>query len=106
GTGAAALSLAARLRGVRVTGLEAAADLVALARESARESGVADRVAFVEGDLKSPPASLKPGTYDHVMANRIMDEFASHRYCCFRSSKEISMSYVLLYVLQIPNPEK
>ncbi len=69
GTGAAALALAARLEGVRVTGLEAAEGLVALAGESARESGLSDRVAFIEGDLLTPPPDFEPGRFDHVMAN-------------------------------------
>ena len=69
GTGAAALALAARVEGVRVTGLEAEEGLVALAGESAGESGLSDRVAFIEGDLLTPPPDFKPGTFDHVMAN-------------------------------------
>ena len=69
GTGAAALALAARLEGVRVTGLEADGALTTLAQESAGESGLSDRVAFVEGDLLTPPSNFKPGGFDHVMAN-------------------------------------
>jgi len=69
GTGAAALALAARVEGVRVTGLEAQAGLVTLARQSARKSGLSDRVDFLQGDLLSPPAGLIPGGFDHVMAN-------------------------------------
>jgi len=69
GTGAAALALAARVAGVRITGLEAQSDLVALARRGAEESGLSNRVSFLEGDLLSPPDSLKPGAFDHVMAN-------------------------------------
>ncbi len=69
GTGAASLALAARLAGVRITGLEARADLVALARRSAQDSGFSGRVSFIEGDLLSPPDGLKRGGFDHVMAN-------------------------------------
>jgi len=69
GTGAAALALAARIDGVRVIGLEKQGDLVALARKSAEESGFAERVSFVEGDLLAPPADLSPGLFDHVIAN-------------------------------------
>lgn len=69
GTGAAALALAARVAGVRITGLEAQADLVALARRSAQDSGFSDRVSFLEGDLLAPPAALRPGGFGHVMAN-------------------------------------
>ncbi len=69
GTGAAALALAARLDGVRVTGLEAAPDLVRLAETGAEESGLAGRVLFIQGDLLSPPGPMVPGGFDHVMAN-------------------------------------
>ncbi len=69
GTGAAALALAARIEGVRVTGLEAQADFAALARESARKSGLEGQVDFLRGDLLSPPDDLNLGLFDHVMAN-------------------------------------
>ena len=69
GTGAAALALAARIEGVSVTGLEAQADLAALARESARKSGLAEGVSFLDGNLLDPPDVLISGLFDHVMAN-------------------------------------
>ena len=74
GTGAAALTLAARIEGVRVTGLEAQETLVALAREGARKSGLDGQVDFLRGDLLSAPECLKTrglnlGSFDHVMAN-------------------------------------
>ena len=69
GTGAAVLSLAARLAGVRVTGLETAPDLVRLAEMSAKESGLAGRVLFIEGNLLSPPGGMVPDGFDHIMAN-------------------------------------
>lgn len=43
--------LAAQKYGARAVGIEMDPTLVALAREIARESGVAERVTFVEGDL-------------------------------------------------------
>ncbi len=69
GSGAAALALAARVEGVRVTGLEAQADLAALARKSARKSGLAECVSFLDGNLLDPPDALIHGGFDHVMAN-------------------------------------
>ncbi|MFQ5764387.1 MAG: tRNA1(Val) (adenine(37)-N6)-methyltransferase [Rhodospirillales bacterium] len=69
GTGAAALALAARVDGVRVTGLEPDPGLADLAGESAAESGLSDRVDFVAGDLLAPPESLAQDGFDHVMAN-------------------------------------
>jgi len=69
GSGAASLALAARCDGVFVTGLEMQGPLVALAGDSARENGLHDRVRFLEGDLLEPPAELKAGGFDHVIAN-------------------------------------
>lgn len=69
GGGAAALCLATRVAGLRVTGLEMQSDLVDLARRSADLNGIGDRVRFVAGDLLSPPADIVAGSFDHVMAN-------------------------------------
>ncbi|AWK87468.1 tRNA1(Val) (adenine(37)-N6)-methyltransferase [Azospirillum thermophilum] len=69
GTGAAALCLAARVPGVTVTGLEALPEAADLARRNAALSGLADRVAVVEGDLLAPPAELAPVGWDRVMMN-------------------------------------
>ena len=69
GVGAAALCLAGRLAGVRVTGIERAADLVALAERNAALNGVADRVVFTAGDILSPPPAFAGNRFDHAMAN-------------------------------------
>ena len=69
GAGAAALCLATRVEGVRVTGVERQRDLVRLARRNAGINDLADRVDVMVGDLVRPPVRLAPGTYDHVMAN-------------------------------------
>jgi tRNA1(Val) A37 N6-methylase TrmN6 len=69
GAGAAALCLAARVEGCRVTGLELQRALVRLANDNAALNGLKDRVAVMAGDLFRPPARLAPGGFDHVMAN-------------------------------------
>ena len=69
GTGAAALCLAARIAECRVTGIDIQSDLIALADESARASGLADRARFVAADLVSLPHELGAQRFDHVMAN-------------------------------------
>ena len=69
GSGAASLCLAARVIGVRVSGLEADAELVELAAANAVASGLAGRVTMIAGNLRAPPPALRPGTFDHVMAN-------------------------------------
>jgi SAM-dependent methyltransferase len=52
--------LAAQKYGARGVGVEIDPRLVALSRELAREGGVADRVAFVEGDMFE--TDLRPAT--------------------------------------------
>jgi tRNA1(Val) A37 N6-methylase TrmN6 len=69
GTGAAALCLAARVAECRVTGVDGQADLIALADDSARASGLADRARFVTADILSLPPELAAQRFDHVMAN-------------------------------------
>ncbi|MBM3564704.1 MAG: methyltransferase [Alphaproteobacteria bacterium] len=72
GTGAAALCLAVRVPGARVTGLEIDADLVRLAEGNAADTGVAGRVRFVAGDVCAPDALagvLAGATFDHVLTN-------------------------------------
>ena len=69
GTGAAALCLAVREPGCRISGLERELALVRLAQSSAELSGVAGRVDFMVGDLLAPPPRLAPASFHHVMAN-------------------------------------
>ncbi|MGD8809990.1 MAG: DUF2007 domain-containing protein [Gammaproteobacteria bacterium] len=69
GTGAAALCLAHRVAGARVTGLELRADWAQLAEDNARRNGMADRVSIIRGDLLQPPGDLSSGRFDEVMAN-------------------------------------
>lgn len=69
GVGAAALCLAHRLAGARVTGIDSDAALVRLANENIALNGLGDRVQAMSGDLLRPPPRLEPGSFDHVMAN-------------------------------------
>lgn len=69
GVGAAALCLAARVAGCRVTGIEAQRELVRVAAENVARNGVADRVMIMAGDIGHPPPRLEPGSFAHVMAN-------------------------------------
>lgn len=69
GVGAAALCLATRVAGCRVTGLEVQRSLVRLANDNAKLNGLEDRVVVMEGDLLRPPPRLAPGGFDHVMTN-------------------------------------
>ncbi len=69
GTGAALLCLAARVAGLSATGLEIQPLAADLARRSAVESGLADRVTVLDGDVSAPPATLRPNSFDHILAN-------------------------------------
>lgn len=69
GVGTAALLLAWRVPGLRVTGIEIDASMLRLAAENARLNGLDDRVDFMVGDLARPPSRLAPGSFNHVLAN-------------------------------------
>jgi tRNA1(Val) A37 N6-methylase TrmN6 len=69
GCGAAALCLARRVAGVRVTGIEAQPDMVTLAGINIRANGLGASVTILQGDVL---AALPPGigmNFEHVMIN-------------------------------------
>ena len=67
GTGVAALCLAFRVAGVRVTGVEIQGEYARLARESAALNGLS--LDVVEGDATALPAPVRARSFDHVFAN-------------------------------------
>ena len=69
GAGAATLCLAVRALGCRIVGLEADADLAALATANAALNGAGRRVAIVAGALPGAAAGELDGPFDHVMTN-------------------------------------
>lgn len=69
GQGAAGLSLAARLPGVTVLGLERAPDMAERARAGAALSGLTARVRIEVGDLMAPPEAIRRGAWPWVMTN-------------------------------------
>lgn len=69
GAGAAALCLAERVPGARVTGLDSERAMVRIAADNAKTNGMAERVEFFLGNLLTPPIRLTPASFDHVMAN-------------------------------------
>ena len=69
GVGAAALCVAARIVGCRVTGIERDRELVRLANYNIALNGLANQVSVMAGDLLAPPPRLEPGGFDHVLAN-------------------------------------
>lgn len=69
GAGAAALCLAARVKGCRVDCLEAEEDLARLAAENVSANKLDQRIIVHVGDLRRPPADLTRGGFDHAMMN-------------------------------------
>lgn len=69
GAGIAALCLAVRVDGIHVVGLEVQPELVDLAASNAHANNLHDRAHFIAADLASPPETLRPNSFDHVMMN-------------------------------------
>ncbi len=67
GVGVASLSLAARVPGLEITGLELQSGYAALARRNAVENGL--NIKVVEGDIRLMPPELCEHGFDHVIAN-------------------------------------
>ena len=68
GVGTAGLCLAARVRGIKVAGLEVQPQLTALAQRSVEASGLSDSVRVVTGDLLDRPLEIAAESFDHVIA--------------------------------------
>lgn len=69
GVGTAGLCLASRVPGAQVTGIELQPELHALASQNAENNGLADRVAFVCGDVRTKGRVLPARRFDHVISN-------------------------------------
>lgn len=69
GVGAAALCVAFREPGCRVSAIEANRDLVRIAVENVAANTMAGRIDVMVGDLIRPPSRLAPGSFHHVMMN-------------------------------------
>ncbi len=67
GVGVASLSLAARIPGLGITGLELQPVCAALARRNAAENRM--DIEVIEGDIQSMPLELRQRRFDHVIAN-------------------------------------
>ena len=69
GVGTAALCLATRVPGAKVSGIELQRDLVRLAMRNADLNGLSGGADFMRGNLLEPPLRLAPASFHHVMAN-------------------------------------
>ena len=69
GSAGAAICLAKRVMGVHVTGLELQTEMAQYAVGNIALNTMGDRVSIMEGDIAAPPAALKVGSFDHVIAN-------------------------------------
>ncbi|NSX53835.1 tRNA1(Val) (adenine(37)-N6)-methyltransferase [Parasulfitobacter algicola] len=67
GVGVAAICLATRIAGLKITGVELQVDYADLARRNAAENNV--DLTVVESDLASMPTDLRNQSFDHVIAN-------------------------------------
>ncbi len=67
GSGAIAVSLAHYLPHSRIWALDVRPDILELARDNARRSGVQDRIRFILGDLLEPV--LQEGPVDGILSN-------------------------------------
>ncbi len=67
GVGVASLCLAARVPGLRLTGVELQPDYASLARRNAHENDA--EMEVIEADLAALPADLRARSFDHVIAN-------------------------------------
>jgi tRNA1(Val) A37 N6-methylase TrmN6 len=68
GTGAAAFCLAARVPGVRITGIERNPAMARWAREGVALNDLAARIVVIDGDLAAPPPAFREA-FDAVMTN-------------------------------------
>ena len=70
GPGVIPIMLAARVPGLRLTGVDLSEPMLQKAREAAEEAGVADRLDFRVGDAKSLPFSEQ--SFDLVLCNSLL----------------------------------
>lgn len=69
GAGVAALCLAARVEGVRVTGFDIQPDMVARANANAAANKLDACAVFLDGSVETLPPALVPASFDHAMMN-------------------------------------
>lgn len=69
GPGVAALCLAVRVAGVKITGVEISTASVRLAKQNAEANGLADNVKVIAGDVTARPMPLADQQFDHAYAN-------------------------------------
>jgi tRNA1(Val) A37 N6-methylase TrmN6 len=78
GVGAAALCLAFRVPGARVTGLELQPALAELGAINILDNHLEDRVTILTGDILSPPDSLPAAGFDRLMTNPPFQKAGTH----------------------------
>lgn len=69
GTGGVSLSLAERVAGVKVTGLDVQPEMLKIAEMNGHLNTLSSNLTLIEGDVSDPPEALKPGSFDHVVVN-------------------------------------
>lgn len=69
GVGAASFCLAVRYPHVKITGLEIQSDLVEFGIQNIKNNKFENCIESIEGNIFSPPASLRGQSFDQVMTN-------------------------------------
>jgi len=69
GTGVIPLVLSCYPAIASVTGLEIVPPLVEMSRRSVELNGLCDKITIIEGDIRNPPADLKPDSFDLIVSN-------------------------------------
>lgn len=69
GVGVASISLAFRCPHTKVFGIEVQPDLVNLSISNIQNNHLTGRVEMINGDLLTPPDTIKPNSFDQVMTN-------------------------------------
>jgi len=69
GVGTASIALAVRCPHTKVTGLEVQSSLVQLALTNIKVNQAEEHVEMINGDILSPPPSIKLHSFDHIMTN-------------------------------------
>lgn len=69
GNGVIAILVAARYRGLQVTGVELQSRLAEMAAENVRQNGLEDRVRLIRGDIREIRSLLTAGAFDAAVGN-------------------------------------
>ena len=73
GGGSGRLAVPLAVAGAHVTVIDISVDALAVLRRRAVESGVADRIVPVQGDVEALPGSMTSGTFDLAIVHEVLE---------------------------------